>query len=102
MPSVPDLYHPIFYRLVGSRGLLLSQRSESQVWLDDSELWEECLGLLVGDGWMDDDIISRDPVDRGGDAVLVAGLEGVNDAEDLGGVAASGGWVREDGAAGVC
>jgi len=33
--------------------------------------------------------------------VLVASLEGVDDAEDLGGVAAGGGWVREDGTDGL-
>lgn len=33
--------------------------------------------------------------------MLVAGLEGVDDAEDLGGVAASGGGVGEDGADGL-
>lgn len=47
---------------------------------------------------MDDDVVAGDPVDGGGDAVLVAGLERVDDAEDLGGVAAGGGRVREDGA----
>lgn len=50
---------------------------------------------------MDNDIITGDPVDGGGDLVLVAGLEGVNDAEDLGGVAAGRGGVREDGADGL-
>ena len=45
---------------------------------------------------MHDDVVSWDPVDGGGDAVLVAGLEGVDDAEDLGGVAAGRGRVRED------
>ena len=48
---------------------------------------------------MNNDIISWDPVDRGGNAVLVAGLEGVDDAEDLGSIAAGGGWVGEDCAA---
>jgi len=42
---------------------------------------------------VDNNIIARDPVDRGGDAVLVAGLKGVDNTEDLGGVTASGGWV---------
>ena len=78
--------------------LLLGQRSEAEVGLDDSELGEEGLGLLVGDGRGDDDVVTGDPVDGGGDAVLVAGLEGVDDTEDLGGVAAGGGGVAEDGA----
>lgn len=50
---------------------------------------------------MDNHIIARNPVDRGGDLVLVAGLEGVDDAENLGGVAAGGGRVGEDGADGL-
>lgn len=45
---------------------------------------------------MDDNIITGDPVDGGGDLVLVASLEGVDDAENLGGVAARGGGVGED------
>jgi hypothetical protein len=36
---------------------------------------EEGLGLLVGDGWVDDNILTLLPVDRGGDAVLFADLE---------------------------
>ncbi len=51
---------------------------------------------------MDDDVLAWEPVYWGGDAVLVAGLEGVDDAEDFGGVAAGGGWVGEDCAAGSC
>lgn len=81
--------------------LLLGQRSESEVRLDDTELGEEGLGLLVLDGGVDNDVLTGDPVDGGGDAVLVAGLEGVDDAEDLGGVAAGGGGVGEDGADGL-
>jgi len=50
---------------------------------------------------VDDNVVSWDPVDGGGDAVLVAGLEGVDDAENLGGVAAGGGRVGEDEADGL-
>lgn len=50
---------------------------------------------------MDDNVITGDPVDGGGDLVLVAGLEGVDDAEDLGRVATGGGGVGEDGADGL-
>jgi hypothetical protein len=81
-----------------STDLVLGQGGEAQVGLDDAEVGEELLGLLVGDGGSDNDIVTGDPVDGGGDAVLVAGLEGVDDAEDLGGVAAGGGRVGEDGA----
>lgn len=80
---------------------LLGERGEAEVGLDDAEAREELLGLLVLDGWSDNDIVTRDPVDGGGDAVLVASLEGVDNAEDLGGVAASRGRVREDGADGL-
>jgi hypothetical protein len=81
-----------------STDLVLGQGGEAQVGLDDAEVGEKLLGLLVGDGGSDDDIVTGDPVDGGGDAVLVAGLEGVDDAQDLGGVAAGGGRVGEDGA----
>ena len=82
-------------RLCGS-GLLLRERSESQVRLDNPEVGEEGLGLLVLDTRVDNDIVTRDPVDGGGDAVLVTSLQGVEDTENLSGVTASGGWVRED------
>lgn len=78
--------------------LLGRERGEAEVRLDDAEVGEQLLGLLVGDRRGDNDIVAGDPVDGGGDAVLVAGLEGVDDAEDLGGVAAGGGRVGEDGA----
>ena len=76
--------------------LLLRERGEAQVGLDDAEVGEELLGLLVLDAGGDDDVVAGDPVDRGGDLVLVAGLERVEDTEDLGGVAASRGRVGED------
>lgn len=50
---------------------------------------------------MDDDVVAGDPVHGGGDLVLVAGLQGVDDTEDLGRVAAGGGGVRQDGADGL-
>lgn len=76
----------------------LGKRSEAEVRLNNAEVGEQLLGLLVGDGGRDDDVVTGDPVDGGGDAVLVAGLEGVDNAEDLVGVAAGGGRVGEDGA----
>lgn len=45
---------------------------------------------------MDNNVVARNPVDWGGDSVLVASLKGVDDTEDLCGVAASGGRVREN------
>lgn len=65
------------YHLAGSgrsRGLLLWQRGESEVWLDDVDLWEELLGLWGLDAWVNDNIITWHPVDWGGDTVLVASL----------------------------
>lgn len=104
-------------------GLVLGEGSEAQVRLDDGHLGEELLSLLALDGRVDNDVVTcdgsvrlyflvvissssagvltRDPVDRGGDAVLVASLERVDNAEDLSGVAASAGGVREDGADGL-
>jgi hypothetical protein len=76
--------------------LLLGKRCEPQVWLDDPELREQLLGLLVLDTGVYNDVITWDPVDRCGDAVLVAGLQAVEDAENLGGVAAGRSGVGED------
>ena len=50
---------------------------------------------------MDNDIVTRNPVDRGGDLVLIAGLEGVDNAEDLSRVTAGGGRVGEDSSDGL-
>lgn len=88
----PAALHPLL------RNLVLRKRGEPKVRLHDPELGEQLLGLLVVDAGVDDDVVAGDPVDGGGDAVLVARLEGVDDAEDLGGVAAGGGGVRKDGA----
>ena len=74
--------------LDGCGSLLLGQRGESEVWLDDAELGKQSLGLLVLDAGVDDNVITRNPIDWGGDTVLVAGLEGVDNTEDLGGVTA--------------
>jgi hypothetical protein len=42
---------------------------------------EQLLGLLTAlDGGMNDDLVSLLPVDRGGDSVLVAHLEGIDDS----------------------
>lgn len=82
--------------LNSSRGLLLWQRGESQIRLHNPEVREQSLSLLILDAWVDNHIVSWDPVDGGGDAVLIASLEGVDDTEDLGGVAAGGGGVGED------
>lgn len=77
-------------------GLLLGERCESQVGLDDAEVREECLSLVVLDRGVDNDIVTRYPVDGGGDPVLVAGLQAVKDTKDLSSVATSRGRVRQD------
>ena len=59
---------------------------------------EQFLGLGFLDRVGDNDVLAGDPVDGGGNLVLVAGLQRVDDAQDLGGVAAGAGGVREDGA----
>lgn len=78
--------------------LLCREGGESEVRLDRAEAREELFSLLVLHARGDDDIVTGYPVDGGGDLVLVAGLEGVDDAENLGRVAAGGGRVGEDGA----
>ena len=83
-------------RLNRSGHLLLWERRESQVRLDDSELREQSFGLLFLDTWMDNDIVSRDPINRSGNAMLVARLKRVNNTEDLGGIAPCGGGVGHD------
>jgi len=70
--------------------LFLWQWSEPEIWLDDTELRKQGLGLIVLNARVDNNIITWDPVDWGRDAVLVAGLKGVNNSEDLSGITASG------------
>lgn len=88
-------------RLFSSGSLLLRQGGESQVWLDDTEVGEQLLRLLVLDGGVDDHVVTGDPVDRGCDLVLVAGLQRVDDTEDLDAVATSRGRVGQDSADGL-
>lgn len=64
--------------------------------LDNANVTELLLGVLSGHGGRDDDIITGQPVDGGGDTVLVGGLEGVNNTEYLSSVTASGGGVGDD------
>jgi hypothetical protein len=63
--------------------------------LDDTDvvLAKLLLGILSGDGRRNDNIVTREPVDGGGDTLLVGGLESLNNTENLGGVAAGGGGV---------
>ena len=95
--SAATVQHSIF-SCPGISHLSLGKAGEAQVRLDNAEAREQLLGLLVGDGRSDNDVVARNPVDGRGDTVLVASLERVDDAEHLGRVAASGGRVGEDGA----
>lgn len=60
---------------LSSACLLLRQGSKSQVWLDNLHLGPDVLGILSLDGWVNNDIVTGNPVDGRGDFVLVAGLE---------------------------
>lgn len=88
----------IFVASIALRLWDLREGSHAEVRLDGLEVGEQLAGLVVLDDGGDDDVLTGLPVNGGGDAVLVAGLEGLDDAEDLGGVAAGGGRVGEDGA----
>lgn len=68
---------------------------EAEVGLDLTDLTELGLSIGGGDGGRNDNIITGEPVDGGGDTVLLGGQESVDDTEDLGGVTASGGGVGE-------
>ncbi len=82
---------------LSSSCLLLGQRSDSQVWLDDLHLRPDFLGLVCLDGGMDNHVVTGNPVNGGSDLVLVAGLEGVHDSEHLGSVATGRSRVGENG-----
>lgn len=53
------------------------------------------VGILGRDDRGDDNVIARKPVDRGGDALLVGGLQGLHDTQYFGGVAAGRGRVGQ-------
>jgi hypothetical protein len=83
-------------RLNVGAGLLLGKRSEPQVGLDDAEVWEQSLRLVVLDRGVDNDVVTGNPIDWGGDPVLVASLQRVEHAENFGGVAAGRGGIGQD------
>ena len=64
--------------------------------LDNTDIAELLLSILGGDWRRDDNVVTRKPVDGSGNTVLLGGLEGINDTEDLSGVAAGGGGVGHD------
>jgi hypothetical protein len=57
-----------------STSLLLGKRCHPQIWFDDLEIGEQLFRLLVFDGWVHDHIITRNPVDRSRNFVLVSCL----------------------------
>ena len=64
--------------------------------LDDADIAELLLSILSGNGGRDDNIVTREPVDGASDAVLVGGLQSIDNTEDLGGVTTSRGGVGHD------
>lgn len=94
--SLKSTHHVVHCSRIKVHLVVLLQRGQSQVRLDNSELGEQGLGLLVGDRWVDNDVVTRHPVDRGGDSVLVTGLQGVQHSQDLGSVSTSRSGVSQD------
>jgi hypothetical protein len=80
---------------------LFGQRSEAQVGFHNLEVGEELFGKVVVDRGVDNDIVSGHPIDGSCDAVLVARLQRIDNAQHLGGVAARRRGVGEDEADGL-
>lgn len=57
-------------------------------------VWEELLGLVVLDSSVDDHILTRLPVHRSGDPVVVTKLKGIDGTNDLIKVATDGSLVN--------
>lgn len=87
-PGTTSVNLPCQYSLC-STGLLLWQRSGPQIWFDDLEIREQRLGFVVLDCRMYDHVVARNPVDRRGNSVLVAGLERIDYTKNLCSVASS-------------
>ena len=79
-----------------SNDRLLRQRCISEIRLDNAKVGEESLSLGVFYTWVDNDIVTRRPIDRCGDTMLVRGLVRVNYSEKFRRVTTSGGRVGED------
>ncbi len=60
--------------------LLRGQGGKAEIGLDGAEAREELLGLFILYDRGDNDVVTGNPVDGGGDLVLVAGLQRVDDA----------------------
>ena len=81
--------------------LLLWQRREPQIRLDDLEMGIFLLRLLCLDARMYDHIITGHPIDRGCDLVLVSRLQRIHHAQHFGCVATGRGRVGENEANGL-
>lgn len=68
--------------------------SVAQVWLDLANHTKLLLRVRSRDGGGHDDVVTDLPVDRGSHTLPVAGLEGVDDTENLGRVTAGRGRVH--------
>jgi hypothetical protein len=106
-------YHSLFNRnnLNVGTSLLLREGGETQIRLHYPDVGEDLLSVLSLEAGVDNDIVTYykvrecprrksveeeltgNPVDRGGDSVLVTSLKRVDNAEDFSGVATSGSGV---------
>jgi hypothetical protein len=71
-------FYSRWYKLLGydtNKVILDLEGGRPQVRQVNGVLGEEGFGLVVADGGVDDDIVALLPVDGGGDAVPVTGLE---------------------------
>lgn len=66
----------------------------AQVRLDLANFTKLLLGICGTHRRRHDDIITNVPVDRGSYTLLITGLQGVDDSQDLSGVSAGGGGVH--------
>ena len=76
--------------------LLLLQISEAQVRLNSADFAKLLLGILSRNRRRNNNIVTREPVNRASNAVLVGSLEGINDTENLSSVTTSRSGVGHD------
>lgn len=63
--------HHINCYLYSSGGLVLWQWCEAEVWSDNADVGEDLLGILCLNAGVDNNIVTRNPVDWGRNLVLV-------------------------------
>lgn len=63
--------------------------------LNSPDVTELLDGVFRRDHRGDDDVVTGNPVDSGVNTVVVGGLQGIDNSQDLSGVAAGGGGVAE-------